>query len=101
LLRLWGYEVRVVHDGVQAVVAAAAFRPEVVFLDIGLPGLDGYEVARQLRAGGANRLLLVAMTGWGQANDRRRSREAGFDHHLVKPVDPAEVQRLLASSGKR
>ena len=69
----------------------------MVLLDIGLPGMDGYEVARRLRGtpGFAGRVI-VALTGWGQEEDRRRSREAGFDHHLVKPVDPAELETLLA-----
>ena len=81
--------------------AAEAFRPEVVLLDIGLPGMDGYEVARRLRERPEfERTLLVALTGWGQEADRRRSREAGFDHHLVKPANPEAILELLIKNGK-
>jgi signal transduction histidine kinase/CheY-like chemotaxis protein len=97
LLRLRGYEVRTAGDGESALAEAAAFRPGVVLLDLGLPGPDGYEVARRLRrepsAAGA---VLVALTGYGQEEDRRHSREAGFDHHLVKPADLVEVEAVLA-----
>jgi CheY-like chemotaxis protein len=97
LLRVAGHEVRTAYDGPTALEAAEAFRPEVVLLDIGLPRMDGYEVARRLRererAGG--RALLVAVTGYGQEEDRRRAEEAGFDAHLVKPAGPAALQRLL------
>jgi two-component system CheB/CheR fusion protein len=97
LLRLGGHEVRVAHDGPTALLIARAFRPQVVFLDIGMPGMDGYEVARRLRREpGPQPALLVALTGWGHDEDRRRSQEAGFDHHLVKPVDPAALVQLLA-----
>jgi CheY-like chemotaxis protein len=96
LLKLLGHEVHVAHDGPAALLATADVRPEVVFLDIGLPGMDGYEVARRLRRPGRSEALLVALTGYGQEEDRRRSREAGFDHHLVKPVDPAVLEDLLA-----
>ncbi len=97
LLRLQGHEVRMAHDGPAALQIAAASRPDLVFLDIGMPGMDGYEVARRLRGEpGLRSVVLVALTGWGQGEDRRRSREAGFDHHLVKPVDPHALQRLLA-----
>jgi CheY-like chemotaxis protein len=98
LLRLLGHEVAVAHDGPAALDAFAAARPEVVFLDIGLPGMDGYEVSRRLRGSRAGSdALLVALTGYGQDEDRARSREAGFDHHLVKPVDPAAIEDLLAA----
>ena len=97
LLRLSAHEVQVVHDGARALAAAPAFRPHVVLLDIGLPGMNGLEVARQLRrlpeCDGA---MLVAVTGYGQEEDRQRSREAGFDCHLVKPVNPNDLQALLA-----
>jgi signal transduction histidine kinase/DNA-binding response OmpR family regulator len=97
LLGLGGHKVRLVHDGPAALEAARADQPEVILLDIGLPGMDGYEVARQLRREeGTAKSLLVAMTGYGQAEDRRRTREAGFDLHLVKPVDPRELQEVLA-----
>jgi PAS domain S-box-containing protein len=98
LLEMLGYEVETVKDGLQAVETSERFRPHVALLDIGMPGLNGHEACRQIRAqswsGGAQ---LIALTGWGQDEDRRRSREAGFDHHLVKPVDPAMLEALLAS----
>jgi two-component system CheB/CheR fusion protein len=97
LLRLWGHDVRVVHDGLDALDAARAYQPEVVLLDIGLPGLDGYQVAERLRDDvGLDHALLVAMTGYGQPEDRRRSREAGIHHHFVKPVEPFVLRNLLA-----
>ena len=98
LLRLWGHEVQVVHDGLAAIDAAREQRPEVVLLDIGLPGLDGYQVARKLREEvGLDQALLVAMTGYGQPEDRRRSQEAGIHLHYVKPVEPAILRELLAN----
>jgi CheY-like chemotaxis protein/two-component sensor histidine kinase len=99
LLELRGHEVRVAHTGPQGVAAAKEWRPDVVLCDIGLPGLDGYGVARALRLNPATaRARLLALTGYGQEEDRRRSREAGFDHHLVKPADPEELQGLLATA---
>jgi two-component system CheB/CheR fusion protein len=98
LLRLWGHDVRVVHDGLDALDAAREYQPEVVLLDIGLPGLDGYQVAERLRdQEGLENTLLVAMTGYGQPEDRRRSREAGIQHHFVKPVEPFVLRNLLAA----
>ena len=96
LLRYLGHEVEVAYNGEAALEKAQAFRPEIVLLDLGMPGMDGYEVARRLRATreGAG-IKLVAQTGWGQEEDRRRTREAGFDAHLAKPVDMAALQRLL------
>jgi two-component system, sensor histidine kinase len=96
LIELWGHEAKAVHDGAAALAAAAELRPEVILLDIGLPGIDGYEVARRLRADGLGGKLLVAMTGYGRDEDRRLAREAGFDEHLVKPVDPNVLRELLA-----
>jgi CheY-like chemotaxis protein len=97
MLRLDGHDVRVAHDGPAALEAARSFRPEVVLLDIGLPRMSGHEVAARLLQQRHNgRPLLVALTGYGQDEDRRRSREAGFDHHLVKPVDPQTLRELLA-----
>jgi len=97
LLRLWGHDVRVVHDGLDALDAARSYLPEVVLLDIGLPGLDGYQVAERLRTErGLASTLLVAMTGYGQPEDRRRSAEAGIHHHFVKPVEPFVLRNLLA-----
>jgi signal transduction histidine kinase/DNA-binding response OmpR family regulator len=98
LLEVSGHEVRVCHDGASALRAAEEYRPEAVLLDIGLPGMDGYEVARRLRACPATRgALLVALTGYGQAEDQRRARAAGFDHHLIKPADIEALAGLLAS----
>ena len=89
LLRGWGHQVAVAHDGDTAIELARDQPFDVVLLDIGLPGMDGYEVAQALRGqAGLDQTLLVALTGYGQDEDRRRSAEAGFDHHLVKPVDP-------------
>jgi CheY-like chemotaxis protein len=98
LLQLWGHEVRLAHGGEEAHQAASQFQPQVVLLDIGLPVLDGYEVARRLRrrTGGSD-AVLVALTGYGQESDRHKAREAGFDHHLTKPVEPEALQDLLAS----
>ena len=102
LLRLYGHEVQVAHDGRSALQLAAAFRPDLVFLDIGMPGMDGYEVARRLRrTPGLEKVVLAALTGWGQQEDRRRTAEAGFDYHLVKPPEPKVLERLLSElSGK-
>jgi PAS domain S-box-containing protein len=97
LLQLGGHETEQAHDGYEALEAAKRFRPDVVLLDIGLPGLNGYEVCRRLRQQpwGAS-LILVALTGWGQEEDRQRSREAGFNAHMVKPVDHETLTKLLA-----
>jgi len=96
VLELWGHEVRVAHNGNSALTAACAVPPDVVLLDIGLPDLDGYQVARQLRAQPAMcRTLVVALTGYGQDADRERSREAGVHLHLTKPVDLDELRRAL------
>jgi CheY-like chemotaxis protein len=96
LLELDGHRTIVAYDGPTALEAAEQHRPDVVLLDIGLPGMSGYEVAKRIRRqpwGYA--LTLIALTGWGQAEDRRRSHEAGFDAHLVKPVDPPALISLL------
>jgi PAS domain S-box-containing protein len=99
LLRLWDHDVSVVHDGRTALEAAREQQPEVVLLDIGLPGLDGYQVARRLRDEiGLDHALLVAMTGYGQPEDRRRSQEAGIQYHFVKPVEPVVLRNLLAGA---
>jgi CheY-like chemotaxis protein/two-component sensor histidine kinase len=98
LLRTAGAEIRVAHDGPTALSEFARSEPHVVLLDIGMPDMDGCEVARRLREiSSTGRVSLVALTGWGQDEDRRRVREAGFDHHLVKPVDLASLQALLSS----
>jgi CheY-like chemotaxis protein len=96
LMRLWGYEVRTAHDGPEALECARQFRPQIVLLDVGLPGMDGYELARLLRAEGLAGELLVSVTGYGQEEDRRRAEEAGFDHHLTKPVNPDTLLRLVS-----
>ena len=96
LLETFGHEVRTVYDGRSAVAVAAEYRPEVLLLDIGLPEMNGYEVAREVRqAPGLAQVTLVAFTGYGQEDDRRRVREAGFDFHLVKPVEAVELARLI------
>jgi PAS domain S-box-containing protein len=97
LLSLEGHEVRSVHAAHEALEAAEAFRPHLVLLDIGLPGMDGYEVARRLRSQHIERMRIVAITGYGQPSDRDRTREAGFDQHLVKPIDPEMLHALLDS----
>jgi PAS domain S-box-containing protein len=95
LLRLGGHEVSLAHDGPAALAAAAAAPLDLVLLDIGLPGMDGYAVAERLRAAGHAGTALVAVTGYGQEDDIRRSRDAGFDHHLVKPIDVAQLRRII------
>jgi CheY-like chemotaxis protein len=88
----------VAHDGTEALHLAGEFWPEVILLDIGMPGMDGYEVVRRLKErGDLNAARIIALTGWGQEADRLLTREAGFDYHLVKPVDPEDLCRLLAS----
>jgi CheY-like chemotaxis protein len=100
LLRSLGHETMVAYDGFQAVQAAEGFRPDIVLLDIGLPGLSGYEVARRLRERQAHKpKKIIAITGWGQEADRNLSREAGFDVHLVKPVDEAVLRGILEANG--
>ncbi len=97
LLQLSGHEVYTAPNGAMALEAAEQHRPEVALLDIGMPKLDGYEVARRIRAQPwGQRITLVALTGWGQDSDRRRSQEAGFDSHLVKPLDLDKLTELLA-----
>jgi signal transduction histidine kinase len=98
LLRLSGHEVMVAHDGHQALAIAAIERPGVVLLDIGLPGMDGYEVCRRVRQQGLADAQIIAMTGYGQDRDRERSKEAGFDTHTVKPVEIQELMQLLAAN---
>ena len=96
LLELMGHEVRTAHDGEQALVQADAFRPDLVLMDIGMPRLDGYEAARRMRQEPwSAETVLVALTGWGQDEDKRRSEAAGFNHHLIKPVDPTALEALL------
>jgi len=96
LLRLLGHHVTLAHDGPAALAAAATTPPELVLLDIGVPGMDGYAIAARLHAAGHTRAALVALTGYGRDEDLRRSREVGFDHHLVKPVELVQLQRICA-----
>jgi PAS domain S-box-containing protein len=97
MLKIMGHEVRTANDGLEGVETAAAFRPDLILLDIGMPRLNGYDACRRIREQpwGKN-VNIVALTGWGQDEDKRRSKEAGFDSHLVKPVEPAAVESLLA-----
>ena len=102
LFELWGHEVICAYDGRAALETAVKYRPDAVFLDIGLPGMDGYEIAERLRElPESAHTVLVAITGYGQDEDRRRSREAGIDHHLVKPVSPEALHKLLDSLTRR
>ena len=96
LLQVWGYTVRIAHDGPQAIEAAREFRPELVFLDISLPGMDGYEVCRRLGAEpGLSGTIFVALTGWGDDEGKKRAHDAGFAFHLVKPVNPDQIEDVL------
>ena len=100
VIKLWSHDARVAYDGPEAIRMAEAYRPQVVLLDIGLPGMDGYSVARSLRSRpDLGQVLLVAMTGYGRDDDFRRSKSVGFDHHLVKPIDFGELQTLLDAIG--
>jgi signal transduction histidine kinase/CheY-like chemotaxis protein len=97
VLSLMGHEARTAYDGLEAVQTAADFRPDVVLLDIGLPKMNGYDAARHIRQQSWGKgMILIAVTGWGQEEDRRRALEAGFDHHLTKPVDSVAIEKLLA-----
>ncbi|MEA2604143.1 MAG: hypothetical protein QOF89_5135 [Acidobacteriota bacterium] len=101
-LGLMGHDARTAHDGPQALAVAQEYRPDLIFLDIGMPGMNGYEVARRLRQQPETRdVTLIAVTGWGQDEDRRQSREAGFDQHLVKPLEPKALEKLLAGMAPR
>jgi CheY-like chemotaxis protein len=98
LLRLMGNDVRIASDGLEAVEQAAKFQPDIVLMDIGMPRLDGYEAARRIRNQSWSRdTLLVAVTGWGPSDDSDEATAAGFDRHFTKPLDPAELRRLVGS----
>jgi CheY-like chemotaxis protein len=98
LLRQEGHEVEVVHDGTAALRVATEAQPDVAFFDIGMPGINGYELATRLRAAeDTHRILLVAVTGWGQESDKQRVRAAGYDHHWVKPIEAEQAIKLLQS----
>jgi CheY-like chemotaxis protein/two-component sensor histidine kinase len=99
MLEMWGHQVEVAADGQQGVDLALALRPQVALVDIGLPVLDGYQVARQVRAALGRDIFLIALTGYGQPHDYRRAFEAGFDAHLVKPAEPEELHDLLEQIG--
>jgi PAS domain S-box-containing protein len=99
MLRMGGNDVRTGRDGVEAVTIAHSYHPQVVLLDIGMPRMNGYDAARRIRSEPWGReMMLIALTGWGQDEDKRRAREAGFDHHLTKPVDADELEKLVASA---
>ena len=95
MLEFKGHDVRVAADGVQAVEVASAFKPHIAFLDIGMPRMDGYQAARRIREILGRRIVLVALTGWGQDEDKHRSREAGFNQHITKPPEPELLERLI------
>jgi CheY-like chemotaxis protein len=98
MLRLWGDEVRTVHNGVQAQEEAAAFHPDIILLDIGMPHINGYEIARRIRQQWWSKdVVLIALTGWGQDEDKERAFQAGFDYHFTKPVNPADLEQLLVA----
>jgi CheY-like chemotaxis protein len=98
LLEMGGHEVRVARDGEEAVAAAASFQPDAILLDIGMPRLDGYGACERIRLlPGASATFIVALTGWGNESDKDRARAAGFDRHLVKPVDPEQLLEILAA----
>ncbi len=101
-LQIGGHEVHTAYDGEEAVAAAETFRPEVVLLDIGMPKLNGYEACRRIRSSAWGRdMVLIAQTGWGQEEDKRRTKEAGFDDHLVKPVDPIALMKMVTEATRR
>jgi CheY-like chemotaxis protein len=99
LVKNFGNDVRVARDGEEALDVARQFQPEVVFMDLGMPKLDGYGACRLIRQEPwGQQVMLVALTGWGQDAHRQRTKEAGFDYHLVKPADPNELRRLLSQT---
>lgn len=102
MLSIMGHDTRTAHDGETAVATAESFLPDVVLLDIGLPKLNGYEAAQRIRESAWGRsMFLIAVTGWGQEEDRQRSSEVGLNVHMVKPVEPAALERLLADLPSR
>ncbi len=99
LLRLWGHDVHLAYNGPESLSAARELNPDVMLIDIGLPGMSGYDVAKHLRQNPQfQKTLLVAITGYGQTDDVRRSADSGFDFHLTKPVDPEDLERVLAQN---
>jgi CheY-like chemotaxis protein len=101
MLDLKGHEVRIAADGLQAIDVAERFQPHIAFLDIGMPRMDGYEAARQLRDRFGSGLVLVALTGWGQDEDKHRAAQSGFDHHLTKPPEPEVLEALIETCERR
>jgi CheY-like chemotaxis protein len=102
LLMLDGHDVQVAHNGERALAIIISFRPHLALLDITMPGLDGYEIAqrvRQIDSGSGDRVMLAAVTGWGQAADVQRAKVAGYDHHFVKPLDSSQILALLTQIG--
>jgi CheY-like chemotaxis protein len=99
MLKLLGHDIRTAHEGGAAIREALAFRPQFILLDIGLPAMDGYQVARRLRGEGLEESVIIAISGYGHDEDRIRSREAGFDHHLVKPVEHEALITLIGRRG--
>jgi len=97
LLQLWGHQVDVAEDGPRGIEVACRVRPEIALVDVGLPRVDGYEVARQVRACLGDSIRLIALTGYGQPEDRARALDAGFDLHLVKPVNPQHLSSVLSN----
>ena len=99
LVRMLGSDVRTAHDGEEAIRLAGDFLPELILMDIGMPRMNGYDAATLIRQQPwGRRMMLVALTGWGQEEDKQRSRKAGFDDHLVKPAEPSQLQRLLTNA---
>jgi CheY-like chemotaxis protein len=96
LLRLLGHEIRTAHAGAEAIALALVFQPKYILLDIGLPGMNGYQVAERVRAEGLRETVIIAISGYGREEDLRRSRDAGFNHHLVKPVDYNALVTLIS-----
>ncbi len=101
LLEVRGDQVRIAYDGLEAIAAEEEFRPEVALLDIGMPKLSGYDVAKRIRAARGDAVLIIAITGWGQEDDRQRARDAGFNHHFTKPVDFEMLLDVIDRSAAR
>ena len=102
ILKLMGHDSRIAEDGLQAIQVASEYHPELVFLDIGMPRMNGYDACRAIRQlPGGDGMYIVALTGWGQDEDRRKSKDAGFDEHFTKPADPNLITQLLESLPRR
>jgi DNA-binding response OmpR family regulator len=101
LFQVRGDEVRIAYDGLEALEIAAQFQPEIVLLDIGMPKISGYDVARRLREARGDSVVIIAISGWGQDEDRKRARDSGFDHHFTKPVDFEALLALIDGGALR